>query len=174
MLLTNFGVMDGRDLLTDMSSIPTNPGVYSWYRRLTVDEVSPTGFRTTLNDRMKSNSILPIFSGEAGPFGISLGPSELQLTDAKKKITSLVAKGKLRRSHFAHALLVSSIFQPPMYVGKANGLRGRLKDHRDGKTDFAKRIAKHNLMPNELVVATGVGADNLIDSGIRRASRLRS
>ena len=29
MLLTNFGVMDGRDLLTDLSSVPTKPGVYS-------------------------------------------------------------------------------------------------------------------------------------------------
>jgi hypothetical protein len=59
MLLTNFGVMDGRDLLTDLSSVSTSPGVYSGYRRLTVDDVSPGDFRSTLNDRIRSNMDFP-------------------------------------------------------------------------------------------------------------------
>ncbi len=40
-----------------------------------------------------------------------------------------------------------------MYVGKADDLRARIKDHRDGITGFSKRMIKRNLMPNELVVS---------------------
>jgi hypothetical protein len=154
MLTTNFGMMDGRELWTDLlNDIPTSPGVYSWYRRLSVDELTPDTFRSTLSGRLNEDSLVPSFVGKAGPFGISIGPGTFDLTDAKVGITNRVCRSKQRRSRFAYALLVSSIFQPPMYIGKANELRSRIKDHRDGITDFADRIKPYKLMPDELVVA---------------------
>jgi hypothetical protein len=154
MLTTNFGMMDGRELWTDIiDDIPTDPGVYSWYRRLSVDELTPDTFRTTLAERLAADTHLPSFVGKAGPFGVNIGPGTFDLTEAKLGISNRVCKSKQRRSRFAYALLVSSVFQPPMYIGKANDLRGRIKDHRDGKTDFAARIKPYNLMPDELVVA---------------------
>jgi hypothetical protein len=83
MLLTNFGVMDGRELWTDKNSVPTDPGVYAWYRRLSVDDLTPDLFRTTLTERLKSTSLLPTFSGTAGPYGVNLGPGTFELTEAK-------------------------------------------------------------------------------------------
>ena len=96
---------------------------------------------------------MPSFVGKAGPYGVSLGPGTFELTDAKIGISDQVSRGRKRRSRFAYAMLVSSIFQPPIYIGKANDLRDRIKNHRDGLTDFAARIKPYKLMPDELVVA---------------------
>jgi hypothetical protein len=153
MLTSGIGVMDGRDLFADLASIPQKPGVYSWYRRLSVDDVSPGDFKATLNARMHANTVLPTFVGTTGPYSVGLKPGKSKLSPKKVPLANAVSRTADRRTRFAHALLVSSIFQAPMYVGKADILRDRIKDHRDGLTGFAKRIAKFGLMPNELVVA---------------------
>jgi hypothetical protein len=153
MLTNSLELMDGRDLLTDIKSIPKKPGVYSWYRRLSVDDVSPADFKKTLAARMHTNTVLPTFLGTSGPYAVGLSPNKNKLSPKKEPLADAVAKTLRRRSRFAHALLVASIFQAPMYVGKADDLRVRIKDHCDGNTGFSKRMTKRNLMPNELVVA---------------------
>jgi hypothetical protein len=160
MLTSGIEVMDGRDLLTDLTSIPTKAGVYSWYRRLSVDELTTVAFNTSIESRMHANTVLPTFVGSSGPYAVVLQPDKTALTPAKMAIANAVGTTLEQRSRFAHALLIASVFQAPMYVGKADDLRVRIKNHRDGITGFAKRIAPHNLMPNELVVAF-VAFDNL-------------
>ena len=153
MLTSSLELMDGRDLLTDLTSIPKKPGVYSWYRRLSVDDVSPQEFKKTLAARMHTNAVLPTFLGTTGPYAVGLSPNKSKLSPKKEPLADAVASVQLHRSRFAHALLVASIFQAPMYVGKADDLRVRLKEHRDGNTGFSKRMINRHLMPNELVVA---------------------
>jgi hypothetical protein len=127
---------------------------------LSVDDLTAAGFNSTLAARMNANTVLPTFLGTTGPYAVGLGPAINKLSKKKEPLAAAVAKTPARRQGFAYALLVSSIFQAPMYVGKADDLRGRIKDHRDGLTGFAKRVAKYNLMPDELVVAF-VPFDNL-------------
>ena len=98
------------------------PGVYSWYRRLSVDDLTPDSFCGALQARLSAKSLVPSFLGKTGPYGISLGPGTYELTDAKIGISKQVGRSRQRRSRFAYALLVSSVFQPPMYIGKANSL----------------------------------------------------
>jgi hypothetical protein len=54
MLTSGIELMDGRDLLTDINSIPNKTGVYSWYRRLSINDVSEAAFKKTLADRMRT------------------------------------------------------------------------------------------------------------------------
>ena len=90
--------------------------------RLSVDDLTPDSFRGTLNDRLLADSPVPSFVGKAGPYGVSLGPGTFEFTEAKIGISKQVGRSRKMRSRFAYALLVSSIFQPPIYIGKANDL----------------------------------------------------
>lgn len=156
MLTTDFEIMDGRDLFQQMSSIPTKPGVYAWYHRLTIDETSAKLFRDTLCAQLNGPRPVPNFAGDLGPYTAELHPRESKFTVSKAETTKAVARSKNYRPRFAYSVLVTSVFQPPLYVGKADGrtgLRRRIKEHRDGRTGFGDEMLQKNLMPNELVVA---------------------
>jgi hypothetical protein len=156
MLKQGFEIIDGRDLPASLSSIPTSPGIYAWYHRLSLDHADPNTFRTTLNLHLNGKRQVPVFNGKLGPYAAKLNPQRSDLSTSKKTITNAVARSKKARPKFSYALLVTSIFQPPLYVGKAdgrNGLRQRIKDHVNGKTDFAQKMLAKSLMPRELVVA---------------------
>lgn len=156
MLKQGFEIIDGRDLHASIKSIPTTPGIYAWYHRLSLDDADAMTFRNTMNLHLDGKRKVPVFIGKLGPYAAKLNPLQSALSTSKKTITDSVARSKKARPRFAYALLVTSIFQPPLYVGKADGrkgLRQRIHEHLTGKTGFSKKMLKLSLMPQELVIA---------------------
>ncbi len=152
-MLKEIDVIDGRDLHTNIKSVPRKPGVYAWYPRLSLDETSAVAFRTSMSIQLDAGGTLPKLRGHIGQYAADLTPGTTTLTSKKSAISHQVAASSTHRPRFAYAFLATSIFQPPLYVGKANNLRTRIRSHRDGRSDFSQEMIARNLMPNELVVA---------------------
>lgn len=152
-MLKDIEVVDGRELHTNLAIVSKKPGVYAWYPRLSLDDMSAKGFRQSVDDQLASSSTLPRVRGKIGPCEAELILKNAALTNKKRNICDDLARKPAQRSRFSLALLSASIFQPPLYVGKADSLRMRIKNHRDGLTDFGQEMTTQNLMPDSLVVA---------------------
>ncbi|MBI1925910.1 hypothetical protein HYR99_16870 [Candidatus Poribacteria bacterium] len=157
-------VVDGKDIVNDSANIPTSPGVYAWYKRLSLDDTTETNFKSSLEEmlrgQIRGKVVPPIMEGTTKSARVQIGQRNLDLSSSKSKVVDSIKQDSKNRTEFAQLVLRASVLQSPLYVGKADNLRQRIHGHVSGRSDFSKYIA-HYLNFSEMVLSYLEIADHL-------------
>lgn len=149
-------IVDVSDIINKTITLPNSPGVYSWYRKLIVDPTNQNYFIDSIEDLLLADTWPKTMSGlgRIGPYKTEMNasPAKRTLSRSKENIAVKLGKDQNQMAEFANILLSASIFQPPLYVGKAKNLRVRINTHIRRDSKFAK-IVFPVLPPDKMVIA---------------------
>lgn len=131
--------------------LPTEPGIYLWTRDLLdlADDGRAGSLAESLGDRLAHPS--REFQGRIEPYArlsIRDEPRELSST-AIQRIESL---GNDRMSTLAWSLLCGTMFQRPLYVGKARNIAARIRGHLRTDSRLRAYLADEYLEPNDCAI----------------------
>lgn len=137
-------VVDARELLDGTVSLPDAPGVYAWYRRLSLDDTSAESFLNSVEELVSIDSwpVKVEGTGKLGPYraDIRLQPQARSLGESKKSIAQNLAQHPTYRARMTKLVLMASVLQPPLYVGEATNLSSRIRQHLTGQSQFIKSM----------------------------------
>jgi hypothetical protein len=138
-------VVDGKDIVNGNANIPASPGVYAWYKRLSLDDTTAANFKSSvvemLSGHISGKAVPPIVDGTTKSVNVQVSQRNIGLTRSKARIVDSVRQDANHRQEFTRLVLRASVLQPPLYVGETSNLHKRIiNDHATGKTGFAKYI----------------------------------
>lgn len=125
-------------------SIPMVPGVYAWFYPLRVLSKDPNDLEKLV---MQVQSLINYDSQGCGQglketeipagwvnwrLGARRVPRLFKLSPPFRNVWTEIAANEDLFLDFQQSLLKASVFMPPLYVGKADNLRARCRQHRDG------------------------------------------
>ncbi len=150
-------VVDGKDIVNGSANIPTSPGVYAWYKRLSLDDTTDTNFKSSIEEmlrgQIRGKEVPPIVEGTTKSAKIQIGQRNLDLSSSKSEVVDSIRQDSQNRTEFAQLVLRASVLQPPLYVGKADNLRQRIiYGHVGGRSGFSKYITAYLSFP-EMVLS---------------------
>lgn len=144
-----------------LSRIPEGlSGIYSWYRRFEISQEirdDPEAFaKLVINEIYKPHCI---------PRTARIPPSHRIYVEAdtvfrKRELLESFSADSSFRNMLVALLENSLLFQQPLYIGKSNNIKTRIKHHLDEGSDLRQRLyeADHNIEKCRLLVV------NLTDS----------
>lgn len=142
--------VDVADIRKGTVVVPAVPGVYSWYRRVTLDYTNPESFVQSIAKALEKSG-LPIHEGKVGPYHATLSPKGRSFPEAKRQVAERVAPDLDSRRRFASLMAELSPLLTPLYIGMATDLRVRINNHIEG-SDFVDWLEESGGSLNELVV----------------------
>lgn len=150
-------VVDGKDIVNGSANIPTSPGVYAWYKRLSLDDTTDTNFKSSIEEmlrgQIRGKVVPPIMEGTTKSARVQIGQRNLDLSSSKSTVVDSIKQDSKNRTEFAQLVLRASVLQPPLYVGRADNLRRRIiHGHVSGRSDFSKYITPY-LSFSEMVLS---------------------
>ncbi len=158
-------IIDAREFLEGSVSVPDSPGVYAWYRRLSLDDTSVQSFLMSISEVLSADSwpTLVEGNGKVGPYRaqIRLQPEGRSLSEPKERIAQVVAGDPSHRSRMTRLVLMASVLQPPLYIGETKKLSSRIAQHLAGQSQFASSMGT-NFDRSQLVL-TYLEIDRLPD-----------
>ena len=136
--------------------IPSRPGVYAWFLPLNL-QGSPEDFLASARKIFAYDSLSEgrgVWSSDEANVkaGFNWDPLRIEISrDEKIKIpvgqaahlSTLKESPDSVKDSLRNALLASSIFAKPLYVGLANNLFRRHGDHTSEQTDFCQKFTKY-------------------------------
>jgi hypothetical protein len=169
----------------NFDQIPSAPGVYAWFYPLRILSRSPgalqqlvgeaqalLNFDSSMNGVPRLEAEIPV-AWWKWVIAAGRSPKEIELSEFLSRAWTEVYTSDELFGDFQKTLLKSSIFMPPLYVGKADNLNTRCGQHlrgADGANDFHRRyegFAKHlNLRVRSVrdlifaCVRTGIAAEH--------------
>ncbi len=149
-------VVDVQEIINKVIAIPPSPGVYAWFRKLSLDTTTDANFVSSIREILSAKTWPKTLngSGKIGPYSaqLSLQPSRRDLSTSKETIAKDISLNSKQRDQFSDLLLQVSVFQPPLYVGKAINLQVRIASHIRGSSGFAKNVFS-TIAPSQMVLA---------------------
>ncbi|MEO9322225.1 hypothetical protein ABFT23_01960 [Nocardioides sp. C4-1] len=139
-------VVDGRragrgSLAVLKESLPEASGIYIWTRRLDDDTSGATGRQRlhSMTDRMQQTREVRPEAGRLGRYRrVQIFDDPAALTrSSHTRLDDLTTAGK---TDIGWVLLAASMFQRPLYVGKALNFKDRIPMHFKSETTFAKLL----------------------------------
>lgn len=139
----------------NFEDVPAAPGVYAWFYPLRVLSRSPDAlsqfvsevqlllnYDSGCNGRPSKEALLSLSWWN---WSVSTGrtPKPLQLSEPLKGAWREITASDKLFLDFQQSLLKASILMPPLYVGKADNLNSRCRQHLrggDGANDFHRRF----------------------------------
>ncbi|RMD84514.1 MAG: GIY-YIG nuclease family protein [Candidatus Dadabacteria bacterium] len=121
-----------------LAAIPRLPGVYLWRRSLELGLETVRDFERCSEwlQGVVANPQLRVTQRRITPHllleGLSIGGGEL--TPDKARLLEQLVRGPRSRRFVCSAVVSLESFLPPLYVGRADDLRARVRDHLDGQT----------------------------------------
>ena len=156
-------IIEVSDIINGVIKLPDLPGVYSWYRKLIVDPSSNGYFINSIEDILKADTWPKTMNGlgRIGPYKTEMSaiPAKRTLSKSKEKIADKIGRNPNEMAQFANLLLSASVFQPPLYVGKAKSIRSRINNHLRNKSKFSQVVFP--ILPPEKMVLAYVITDGL-------------
>ncbi len=134
--------------------LPTSPGIYAWMLDLRRPLAGPDQDGDVLLDQI-NNSLRPstprCFMGKVPPYtAVSLHDDLPPLTNAAVRQIKGIAAMEANAAEWA--LLCPTMFQRPLYVGKAKNLQNRLRKHLAGKTKLVSHLEAVGLTLNDCAI----------------------
>lgn len=139
------------------NALPTDgPAVYAWFQDLTLPETVLDSEEKFVNTIMQwfDNPLSEKREAHISPFyevGITIKSKKLS-SDKEDSLRQYAGRENIRRE-IGRVLEAMSVFQSPLYIGKADRLADRIWDHVDRKSDLRDRLEKAGLSLNNCLLA---------------------
>jgi len=129
--------------------LPDSPAVYALFRNIKLPSPYTTAstFVTALEAAISARAA-PDRSNKVGPLHKVTLECRSDLTAAKAKRLEELGHSQSFREFLASLVETASLLQAPLYVGKAEGLQGRIRQHLDPMSDLAIRLRDANISIN--------------------------
>ena len=142
------------DAVHQRQMLPTAPGIYVWTMDLRMamhpGNQAPGYVSDRVNAALHPNT-RKRFEGRIEPYAsVSLHDDPPRLTASG--VTRLTEIEAMSPTDAEWALLCPTLFQRPLYVGKAGNLRTRLRSHLAGKSKLVAHLASVDLTLNDCAI----------------------
>lgn len=139
----------GTDALLDR--VPCAPGIYALFKDIVLNTDSPDAFFDDLRREMHSKKFADR-DGVINPLYQITLTSKTVVPKAKLDRIRELSELESFRTSVAAALRLSLIFQAPLYVGKANDLRARLRQHFDPSSALSLRLSSSGIQIQQTTI----------------------
>jgi len=140
--------------------LPDAPAVYALFRNIKLPSPSTTTSRfVAALEAAISAKAAPDRFNKVGPLHKVTLECRSDLTPAKKKKLEESAHSLPFREFLASLVEKASLLQSPLYVGKAEALQGRIRQHLDPMSDLATRLRDADISINGCTLAYAVVQD---------------
>lgn len=121
--------------------LPDAPAVYALFRNIKLPSPSTTSsfFVASLEAAISARAA-PDRSNKVGPLHQVTLECRSDLTLVKSRKLAELSQSQPFRGFLAGLVEKASLLQSPLYVGKAEGLQGRIRQHLDPMSDLAVRL----------------------------------
>jgi hypothetical protein len=139
--------------VTICERLPAAPAVYAWFRTLRLQpNLDPETFAARLESLVAARAA-PDHSARLGPMhGVTL-EARSDLSSRKSLDLHRLATSEVFRTYVATVVEKASLLQAPLYVGKAQHLQRRIRQHLDPASDLATRLREIDIRLDECVLA---------------------
>jgi hypothetical protein len=139
--------------------LPDAPGVYAFFRKIWISPESPVEQFLASIETAISSRAAPDRQSRVGPMHrVTL---ECRSELSKKKVDDLAALAVSRefRAFLARVLQTGSLLQAPLYVGKADSLQGRIRQHLEPMSDLSVRLRDADIILSRCILAYALVAE---------------
>ena len=167
------------------NALPTDePAVYAWFQDLTLPEAILDSEEKFVDTIMQwfDNPLSEKREAHIPPYyevGITMRSKKLS-PDKEESLKQYACRENFRRE-IGRVLEAMTVFQAPLYIGKADRLADRIWDHVDRRSDLRERLERAGLSLNNCLLAyvqisknddnTQTSLARLIEDIITRLSR---
>lgn len=146
--------------------IPALPGIYSFFRDISLPQNSGDTFFEGLLKELHSEKFSPR-SGSINPLYEITLKSKTEIPKTKLEQIRRLSDTKEFQETLSAALGYSILFQAPLYVGKSIDLRRRIKEHLNPESTLSTRFLSAGIEIERttlLILPTSLQGDNANDS----------
>ncbi len=142
---------------TACDRLPTQPAIYAFFRniRLPSKESPPEDFLAALNAAVAARAA-PDRSSKVGPLHMVRLECWSELTETKSDGLNVLAQNQDFRGFLRTIIETASLLQSPLYVGKADKLQDRIRQHLDPMSDLAVRLRETDITINGCTLAYAI------------------
>lgn len=120
--------------------LPAAPAVYAWFRTIRVPaNRGPEAFVQSILDAIEAPAA-PNWRAKLGPMHTNTLESRSELSPSKRTLLDTLALNEGFRQYTARIVEAAAILQAPLYVGKAQDLQRRTRQHLDPMSDLSVRL----------------------------------
>lgn len=149
---------------TACERLPAAPAIYAWFRSVKLSgSASSDTFVESVTSFLRQRAALDHRARLGSLHWVTL---EAHSALSLPKIERLARLGQNAafRDYLARVLDRAALLQPPLYVGKAQDLQQRIKQHLDPMSDLAVRLRAATIDIRECVLAYAVLDDAPVDT----------
>lgn len=133
--------------------LPDAPAVYAFFRRLQVQgNTDAETFLATITGAVKQPAA-PTKTSRIGPLHRVSLESWSTMSDNKQQRLRDLASDPAFRHFLSKILATSSLLQAPLYVGKADSLQNRVRQHLEPMSDLALRLREAGISISDSILA---------------------
>ena len=145
------------------------PGIYAWYNGYSKDSIEKL-----IYSEIKRENFVERSGNIENFYKVTIKNKTPDTRVFKEGIRELL-KYKDFNNLFKTLLKNNIYFQSPMYIGKSNKIKNRIKDHYDMKTDFSKRVVELDLNMRDLdLIVCYLGDYEYNETEIRNIEKILS
>jgi len=123
-----------------LSRVPSTPGIYAFFKDIELNTENPDAFYNDLTREMFSKKFVDRVGSINPLYQVALR-SKTEIPKSKLERIRALSEHASFRTSVSQAMKLSLIFQSPLYVGKANDLRTRLRQHYEPSSPLSHRLA---------------------------------
>lgn len=137
--------------------LPDQPAVYAFFRnvKLPRPEAGADNFLAALNAAISARAA-PDRSSRVGPLHTVRLECWSELTANKSSKLSVLAENAAFRGFLGEVIETASLLQSPLYVGKADSLQARIRQHLEPMSDLAVRLREASITINGCSLAYAI------------------
>ncbi len=133
--------------------LPCAPGIYAWFRTIRVAvNRGPDAFVDSLTEAIDAPAA-PEWSARLGPMHRATLESRSELSPAKRRRLGVLAQDPAFRIYTARIVEAAAILQAPLYVGKAQDLQRRIRQHIEPMSELSTRLREAGIRIEECTLA---------------------
>jgi hypothetical protein len=125
--------------------LPTAPAVYAFFRNIKLPHAgSANDFLTAVIEAITAHAA-PNRTSKVGPLHKVTLECYSELSSNKAEALTLLAQSVPFRAFLSKIAETASLLQSPLYVGKAESLQSRIRQHLDPMSDLAVRLREADI-----------------------------
>jgi hypothetical protein len=139
--------------------LPSAPAMYAWFRTIRVPENrGPDEFVRSILDAIEAPAA-PDWRAKLGPMHTNTLESRSELSQSKRTLLEALAANDGFRQYTARIVEAAAVLQAPLYVGKAQDLQRRIRQHLDPMSDLSVRLREAGIRIDDCTLAYAIVDD---------------
>ena len=139
--------------------LPAAPALYAWFRTIRVPpNRGADEFTQSILDAIEAPAA-PDWRASLGPMHTNTLESRSKLSLSKRTLLDALAPDEGFRQYVARIVEAAAILQAPLYVGKAQNLQRRTRQHLDPMSELSVRLREAGIRIDDCTLAYAIVED---------------